>query len=417
MCTTDGVSVTAEAMAPAGWSVPVPAGACTSNQWTSGIGSTMAQTDKPTQKKFPGDVEETHPEIFNLSAMPPQSEEKKPGQLPDHMIKQFFEQGYVIVDSFFKKEELDACREAIEVLVDDLANMLYTGGKIKSLYKQYGLFERLTHIEREFPGANIILHKQGKLPQAFRDLWSNSRLLNVVEQLIGPEIMGHPVWNLRTKTPQNEATTVPWHQDCAYLDNRSYEVLQPTSWIPLLDANEKNGCMEVAARGHQKGKVATHQCCWGGTWYVMLEEEEMAKTLDVDLKKDVVLCPVPYGGMLLINNMIPHRSLANMSEDIRWSLDLRWQRPDKSVGFYDLKNGVLMRTKANPDLKIDWDSFEGVDRHIAAVEEMRKDSFPEAEDPRFDTTIQGPWMRKWEMVHMNRHTDTLSNDASSWHKN
>jgi hypothetical protein len=41
-------------------------------------------------------------------------------------------QGFVIVDSFFKKEELDACRDAIEVLVDDLANMLYVGKKIKS---------------------------------------------------------------------------------------------------------------------------------------------------------------------------------------------------------------------------------------------------------------------------------------------
>ena len=40
-------------------------------------------------------------------------------------------QGYVIVDSFFKKEELDACRDAIDVLVDDLARMLYTGNKIK----------------------------------------------------------------------------------------------------------------------------------------------------------------------------------------------------------------------------------------------------------------------------------------------
>ena len=48
--------------------------------------------------------------------------------------------------------------------------------------------------------------------QAFRDLWSNERLLNAVEQLIGPEIAGHPVWNLRTKTPNNEASTVPWHQ-------------------------------------------------------------------------------------------------------------------------------------------------------------------------------------------------------------
>ena len=40
-------------------------------------------------------------------------------------------QGYVIVDSFFKKEELDACRDAIDVLVDDLARVLYTSNKIK----------------------------------------------------------------------------------------------------------------------------------------------------------------------------------------------------------------------------------------------------------------------------------------------
>lgn len=45
-----------------------------------------------------------------------------------------------------------------------------------------------------------------------KNLWANERLLNVIEQLIGPEIAGHPLWNLRTKTPQNEATTVPWHQ-------------------------------------------------------------------------------------------------------------------------------------------------------------------------------------------------------------
>jgi len=49
--------------------------------------------------------------------------------------------------------------------------------------------------------------------QALRDVWSNERLLNLVEQLLGSsDILGHPVWNLRTKTPQNEATTVPWHQ-------------------------------------------------------------------------------------------------------------------------------------------------------------------------------------------------------------
>ena len=113
--------------------------------------------------------------------------------------------------------------------------------------------------------------------------------------------MGHPVWNLRTKTPQNEATTVPWHQgitvpslslsvclsplslslshkhkvecymnlyysqvvliyihrftDVGYLDNASYTVMQPTAWIPLLDANENNGCMQV--NNHRYSKPRT----------------------------------------------------------------------------------------------------------------------------------------------------------------
>ncbi len=33
--------------------------------------------------------------------------------------------------------------------------------------------------------------------------------------------------------------------DNSYLDARSQEVLQPTAWIPLLDVNETNGCLQV----------------------------------------------------------------------------------------------------------------------------------------------------------------------------
>ncbi|XP_050406206.2 uncharacterized protein LOC126821756 isoform X1 [Patella vulgata] len=373
----------------------------------------MPPTDKP--QRYPGECDETHPEIFTV--VPKQPTEKKPGQLPQHMIDQFFKEGYVVVDKFFDCEkELDPCRAAIKDMVDGLANKLYKAGKIKQLYDEYGLFERLTHIEREFPGANILLHKAGQLPQPLKNLWTNERLLNVVEQLIGPEISGHPVWNLRTKTPQNEATTVPWHQDSAYLDNRSYKVLQPTAWIPLLNATEQNGCMRVAAGGHKLGKVAQHQCCYGGTWYVMLEEEEMKKTLGVDLEKDIKCCPIPYGGMLLLNNMIPHHSLPNMSNEIRWSLDFRWQQTGPSPGFYDMKETIPMHTAKNPDFKMDWSAFDGVDRHIIAAELIKEDG--QKGQDEFDVTIQGPWMKKWELVHMNHHTDKLLDEQTmtTWHK-
>lgn len=366
---------------------------------------------------LPGLTNERHPDIFNLKARPKVTE-KKPGQLPEHMIKQFFEDGYVIVKDFFTKEELEPCKKAIERFVDQLAHKLYNAGKIYELYSGYGFFERLTKIENDFPGANIVLHKYGVLPQAFKDLWTNERLLNVVEQLIGPDIAGHPVWNLRTKTPQNEATTVPWHQDTAYLDRNSYTVLQPTAWIPLLDVNADNGCMQVAHRGHKTGKVARHQCCYGKTWYVMLEEEEMAKTLEVDLDKDIVTCPVPYGGMLLLNNMIPHRSLPNMSKQIRWSLDLRWQTPDHSAGFYGMKDHLLFRTSKDPDHTIDWTGFDGDDRWSKQKDSVKdlQDVLPNAEDADFDTTIQGPWMKKWDLVHHNQHTAKLTDGKQlSWH--
>ena len=58
-------------------------------------------------------------------------------------------------------------------------------------------------------------------------------------------VPGHPVWNLRTKTPHNDQTTVPWHQDNAYMDASSLYTFMPTAWIPLIDANVKNGCMQV----------------------------------------------------------------------------------------------------------------------------------------------------------------------------
>ena len=80
----------------------------------------------------------------------------------------------------------------------------------------------------------------------------------------------------------------------------------------------------------------------------------MEKSLGVDMERDLVTCEVPFGGMVLFNNSIPHRSLENHSDKIRWSLDLRWQDPKKATGFYSLKESILMRVKDEPNYEIDW---------------------------------------------------------------
>lgn len=64
-------------------------------------------------------------------------------------------------------------------------------------------------------------------------------------QLLGPDIAGHPVWNLRSKAPQQAEMNVPWHQDNAYMSEEAWNNLTVVAWIPLVDANENNGCMQV----------------------------------------------------------------------------------------------------------------------------------------------------------------------------
>ncbi|WAR20076.1 hypothetical protein MAR_001914 [Mya arenaria] len=287
-----------------------------------------------------GVVDEAHPEIFDPRAMPPQPKEKKPGQQPEHVIKEYFEKGYLVLPNFFTKEEMEPCRKTTEELVDNLAKKLFEAGKIKNAYENLDLFHRLTKLEEEFPGANVILHKVPNMPMGYRKLWANERLLNLMEQLIGPDIAGNPVWNLRTKTPQNEATTVPWHQDCGYLDNNSYKI-----WRRAVTGADAWRFIGVA------GAYFYH--CY---------------------------------------------SLPNMSDNVRWSLDLRWQRSSDPDGLWGLKKPVVMRVKDKPDFEIDWTEFDS--------------DLETNEDPEFDTTLPGPWMKKWEIVHMNKHTDRHKRDEA-----
>ena len=63
-----------------------------------------------------------------------------------------------------------------------------------------------------------------------------------------------------------------------------------------------------------------------------------------------------------------HFSMNNTSNDIRWSLDLRWNRAQDPTGFYGIKDGIRMRSSKNPNnyeiTEEDWDAFDGVSRHI-----------------------------------------------------
>jgi hypothetical protein len=129
----------------------------------------------------------------------------------------------------------------------------------------------------------------------------------------------------------------------------------------------------------------------------------MEKDLGVNMKTDVTVCEVPLGSVLLLNNLIPHRSLENYSDKIRWSLDLRWQHPAHHNGFAEIKPCIEMARESDPTFVPDWEAWARQSRHEQATNWHANGEGEAA----FDTTISGPWMKRWPITHHNKHTRSM----------
>jgi ectoine hydroxylase-related dioxygenase (phytanoyl-CoA dioxygenase family) len=346
--------------------------------------------------------EQDHPELF--TSLPPQPSPLKSGQLSEQQVKQFFDEGFLILENYLEPEELAPSIKVINDMVDEFAHRLYDAGKVKNLYSECGFENRLTMLEKEYPGANIVFYLQyGGQPNKFTEMWTHERLLNLAEQILGTrDISGNPAWNLRPKTPKSEITELPWHQDASYFDNTTYSHLILSAWIPFVDTTLENGCLQVARYAHKRGRVAKHNGCWKDSWFLYMDDEEMTKSLGVDFSKDIVTCEVPFGSVLLFNQLTPHRSLPNTSNGIRWSMDFRWQSANQPSGFFGLKDAIRMRSSEDENYRTDWAPFLAVDRR----KRMRDATRTVADE--FETTNPGPWMLKWPLVNETRHTRALA---------
>ena len=311
-------------------------------------------------------------------------------RLSEEQLKQYHADGFLIVHNVFTKQELEPLQAEVDQLVDDLARRLKKAGKITNLHEDKGFYHRLTALEADFPGAAVLIHIGGILKPALAGVWSSPNLLDMVEQIIGPEILGHPVWNLRSKTPTNPLATVPWHQDTAYLVAGAEHTFQPTAWIPLIDADAQNGTLQVLKGGHKHNRVFRHQLenkkASKASWYLYIDEADLPAG-------EVVTCNMPMGSVLLLNQLVPHRSTENFSDRIRWSVDLRWQRPGETTGLEGVKDPILMRTAKDSSYKIDWEAWANTSRN--QIEIGMADKAVEMKKEEFNAMVSGPWMDRW----------------------
>lgn len=263
----------------------------------------------------------------------------------------YLENGYIILQGVLDDEDLRPVREAMSETVDEIAANLTGAGRIPSRFEALSFQTRLAAVfaaAGEGAAAEFGRSWRPRKPGYFQII-TNPKLLDIAEALCGPELISHPVYNTRPMVPGSRHVIVPWHQDCSYLN---YKLVQnqeiPAFWIPLVDVNEKMGCLQVAPRSKNKGLVSFHQEKYSGTGFIEIDFEH---TADIE----IVVCEMKKGDVLIVDQMTYHRSTANTSDLVRWSIDIRYQDARLPTGFGGVSH--LLRSRKRPEAVITLDDF------------------------------------------------------------
>ncbi len=240
-----------------------------------------------------------------------------PAPLNADRLAQFERNGYLIVPDLFTDADLQPVIDEITGEVDLRARELVAAGELSRPYDEKNFETRLAHISRETDKIALSIWDGTLAGPAIFGLLTHPRLLDVAEQMCGPELIASSVYRLRPKIPGHDKGPVPWHQDSGYFEPYCDRALVLTVWLPLVDATPERGCLWVLPGAH-KGDVLPHAARQNKP-YLEIPADALPRP------NDAVCAPVPKGGVLLLTNRTPHASFDNTTDVVRWSMDLRYQ--------------------------------------------------------------------------------------------
>lgn len=169
---------------------------------------------------------------------------------------------------------------------------------------------------RELPaGTNInFVNWWHKLNRVMYDACMDPRLLDCVEQLLGPDFF---LWGSQffAKEPGDEYV-VPWHQDAQYWPLSPHESC--TGFIALWDVDRENACMEVVPGTHRAGLLQHHRREKGK---LVLEQELDSREFDAGRAVPLIL---KAGQISLHDDAIVHGSGPNRSPRRRVGFTMRF---------------------------------------------------------------------------------------------
>ena len=293
--------------------------------------------------------------------------------LTARQVRRFQSEGYVVAPNLLVPEEdLQQVMDEYASVLDRVSQRMLAAGEIDNAHADLAFGDRLISLVKDTGyldadpfDINLPVRNYGRkwsraVPFSYKSqfhfgpaifgLLRNERLLDAVQSLIGSEIYSNPVQHVRIKVPEHllrsgrktglNATT-QWHQDNGVVTADADKTDMLTVWLPLTEASEQHGCLKVVPHSHVEG-LRTH-----------CPQIEGAGIPDALVPEDrVQTVPMSRGDVLFMHRRCMHASLTNVSEEIRWSFDLRYQPIGQPSGRSSLP-GFVARSRENPESELD----------------------------------------------------------------
>ena len=260
----------------------------------------------------------------------------------DQLLHQFRGDGYFLREKLLALADLDPLIVDIESGIEDTLTNKRLSAEITttpSTQFEQRLYWLENQIEDGFLVRQSVTGKHLKT-SGLLHLANNNHILDLVEKLIGPEILFHPQYNIQAKMPFERGSQIPWHQDLWFLDREAETTPMVNLWIPLVNTTLDNGCLELIQGSHAQG-LKHHQTLAG------YPEDHIGISHNDLPAGERITCPFEKGGVLFFQHKTIHRSRPNLTDSIRWSGDLRYSDARRPTG----RNvpGLLLRSQSSPD--------------------------------------------------------------------
>ena len=136
-----------------------------------------------------------------------------------------------------------------------------------------------------------------------RDYYYRGPLVDIAQQLIGPNIKG--VTSQLTFKMRGNTKAFGWHQDNGYGELDPYNAL--TTLTALDDTDEQNGCLWIVPASHRRGQIEPG---------VNLADKQAEKSIELVVDESTAI-PVPMraGEAIVFHCWMLHKSQGNFSPD------------------------------------------------------------------------------------------------------